>query len=155
MNAYRAKPSNVPWPPILAAVALLLAVLAGKLIAVPLPDAAVLRMIGVLLLLSAVGLDIWSITTLHSAQTTILPTRKSSHLVMNGPYRFSRNPIYCGYIMFLLALGLILANAWFVAFAAAAAYGIQRFAVEREELHLLAVFGAEYESYCRRVRRWV
>lgn len=155
MNAYRAKPSNVPWPPIIAAAALLLSILAGRIIALPLPDAAFLRMIGVLLLLAAIALDIWSVTTLRAARTTIMPTRKSTRLVTAGPYGFSRNPIYCGYVLFLIGLGLIFANAWFVAFAAATAYGIHRFAIEREELHLLAVFGAEYESYCRRVRRWV
>ncbi|MDA4847777.1 methyltransferase family protein [Hoeflea poritis] len=155
MSAYRAKPSNVPWPPIIAAAALLLSILAGRVFALPLPDTAFLRMIGVLFLLAAIAVDIWSITTLRAARTTIMPTRKSTCLVTAGPYGLSRNPIYCGYVLFLIALGLILANAWFVVFAAATAYGIQRFAIEREELHLLAVFGAEYEAYCRRVRRWV
>ncbi|WP_419913334.1 methyltransferase family protein [Hoeflea sp.] len=139
----------------MAVAAFVLAILASEVFAFPLPDAAVLRMAGILLLFAAIALDVWSIRTLHAAQTAILPTRKSTHLVTTGPYAFSRNPIYCGYVVLLIALGLILANAWFVAFAAATAVGIHRFAVEREEMHLLAVFGAEYESYCRRVRRWI
>lgn len=155
MNAYRARPSRMPWPPIITAVAIALAIAFGMVASFPLSDLAALKSFGVLFVLSAIGIDIWAALTLHAAQTTILPTRKSEHLVTTGPFSISRNPIYCGYILFLIGLGLIFANAWFLVFAVGAAVSIQRFAVEREELHLLAVFGAEFEAYCGRVRRWI
>ncbi|MCY6380645.1 methyltransferase family protein [Hoeflea prorocentri] len=155
MNAYRARPSNMPWPPIITAAAAVLAVLFGMVVTLPLPDLAALRSIGVLFVLSAIGIDVWAALTLRAAHTTILPTRKSNHLVTTGPFAVSRNPIYCGYLLFLIGLGLIFASAWFLVFAAAAALIIQRYAIEREELHLLAVFGAEFEAYCSRVRRWL
>ena len=155
MNAYRAKPNNIPWPPIFALSAVLLSVLAGFAISIPFPEGPVFRSIGVLLLIAVVAIDIWSISTLRAAHTTVMPNRKSTNLVTTGPFSLSRNPIYVGNVLLLLALALILANAWFVLFAAITAIAIQKFAIEREELHLLAVFGAEYESYCRRVRRWL
>ncbi|MEX3009145.1 isoprenylcysteine carboxylmethyltransferase family protein [Hoeflea sp. TYP-13] len=155
MNAYRAKPNNIPWPPIIALAAVLLSVSAGMFIELPFFHGPAFRIAGVALLVLVVAVDIWSISTLRAAHTTVMPTRKSTQLVTAGPFGFSRNPIYLGNVLLLLALGLILANAWFLIFAALAAIGIQKFAIDREELHLLAVFGAEYESYCRRVRRWL
>ncbi|MEM6461364.1 MAG: isoprenylcysteine carboxylmethyltransferase family protein [Pseudomonadota bacterium] len=155
MNAYKARSNSIPWPPIITLAAAILAVLAAWVYRLPFPQGAVLQYTGVLLLIFALAIDIWSIFTMRAAQTTVMPTKGSTHLVTNGPFGYSRNPIYLGNILLLLALSLILANAWFVILAAAAAIGMKKLAVDREELHLLAVFGAEYEDYCRRVRRWL
>lgn len=155
MNAYRAKSNSIPWPPIIALAAVLFSVLAGLFYMLPFPRGPVFRSTGVLILIAVIAIDIWSISTLRAAHTTVMPTKKSTQLVTKGPFGYSRNPIYIGNVLLLLALCLILANAWFILFAAVTAICIQKFAVEREELHLLAVFGAEYESYCRRVRRWL
>jgi protein-S-isoprenylcysteine O-methyltransferase Ste14 len=155
MNAYKARPNRFAWPPIIALSAIVLSLLAGLVFSPPFPQGPAFRSAGVLILLGVVVIDLWSFLSLRAAHTTVLPTRKSTSLVTTGPFGFSRNPIYIGNILLLLALALILGNAWFVAFAVAAAFGIQKFAIEREELHLLAVFGAEYEAYCHRVRRWL
>ena len=144
MNAYKAKPNDWPWPPIIAGAAILLSILAGMLIRLELPGTALARFAGSLLIISAISLDIWSMMTLHASQTTILPNRKSSHLVTTGPFGYSRNPIYAGNAMLLFAV-----------FAVGAMIGTHVLAIRREELHLLAIFGAEYEAYCNRVRRWV
>jgi len=50
---------------------------------------------------------------------------------------------------------LLTTNGWFAVFAVGAMIGTHVMAIRREELHLLAIFGAEYEAYCNRVRRWV
>ena len=155
MNAYRARSNTIAWPPIIALAAVLLSLLAGFFYMLPFPEGAAYRSIGMLIVVFVIALDLWSIVTLRAAHTTVMPTRKSTNLVTTGPFRFSRNPIYVGNILLLLGLGLILANAWFVPFAVLAAFAIQKFAIDREELHLLARFGAEYEVYCRRVRRWI
>ncbi|MDF2374328.1 MAG: isoprenylcysteine carboxylmethyltransferase family protein [Rhizobiaceae bacterium] len=155
MNAYKAKPNDLPWPPIIAGAAILLSVLAGMLITLELPGTALARFAGSLLIISAISLDIWSMMTLHASQTTIMPNRKSSHLVTTGPFGYSRNPIYAGNAMLLFGLGLLTTNGWFAVFAVGAMIGTHVMAIRREELHLLAIFGAEYEAYCNRVRRWV
>jgi len=155
MNPYKARPNTIAWPPIIALSAIVLSALAGYIFAPPFPQGPAYRSLGMLILVIVIALDVWSIMTLHAARTTVLPTRKSTNLVTTGPYRLSRNPIYVGNVLLLLALALIFANAWFVLFALLTAVCIQKIAIEREEQHLLAVFGAEYETYCRRVRRWL
>ncbi len=102
-------------------------------------------------------LDGWSLWNFRRQRTTVNPLApgRASTVVLSGPYRFTRNPMYLGMAMLLLALCLwlgqpvaLLALAVFVAY-------ITRFQIQPEERALRAKFGAPYEDYLRRVRRWL
>jgi protein-S-isoprenylcysteine O-methyltransferase Ste14 len=73
------------------------------------------------------------------------------------PARFAtrRNPIYLANMMLMAGLGCFLqmAGSWLL--APVNAILTQTLAIKREESHLIALFGYEYEAYCRRVRRWI
>ncbi len=155
MNAYRAKPNNVPWPPIISISSILLSILLGLLYTPGLPDSALLRLFGAALAVTAVFLSAWAVLTLISARTTVLSHRGSDHLVTTGPYAISRNPIYLAQPLLLAGLGLATTNSWFLIFAVITGLSTYALGIRREEEHLLARFGAEYEFYCRRVRRWL
>ena len=87
--------------------------------------------------------------------TNVLPTQPTLALALDGPYRFTRNPLYLaaigvalgvslwvdGLIPLLLLVPMILILRW----------GI----VLREEQYLARKFGPEYEAYRSRVRRWL
>lgn len=91
------------------------------------------------------------------AGTTVNPMAptKASALVDTGFYRFSRNPIYLGDALILVGWGLWLANvASLAAIAVFVAY-LNRFQIAPEERALRAAFGAEFDAYRARVRRWV
>lgn len=155
MNAYRLKPVRFPWPPLLYATAILAAFALGHLVRLPLPGRTILAAIGAALLCFGILLDLWALKTLWQTKTTVLPNRAASHLITGGPYRLSRNPIYLGYTLSTVAIGLILGNPWFVIGALAAALVTDHVVIRREEMHLLARFGIEYERYCRQTRRWI
>lgn len=72
-----------------------------------------------------------------------------------GPYRFTRNPMYLGMVLILLAWCLWLGNAAALLALAAFVGYITRFQIVPEERALAGRFGAAYEDYRRRVRRWV
>lgn len=154
MNAYRSRPSVMPWPPLILAGTLLVAVTLGHLrplhVGFPLSHT-----IGVLLATLAITLDLWAMKTLHEARTTVMPNRRSSHLVTCGPFRFSRNPIYLANIVLLTGLGLATGNGWFLPLAICDGLLTHFLAIRREESHLIALFGYKYEDYCRSVRRWI
>lgn len=78
-----------------------------------------------------------------------------SSLVTRGPYRFSRNPLYVALLLALLGFALILNNGWLVLGTPALLVLLDRLVVRREEQFLAGLFGAEYASYCRKVRRWL
>ena len=87
--------------------------------------------------------------------TTILPFRESTALVTSGPFRYSRNPIYCGMIAMLIGLGVLLDSATPFVIVPVFGWIIDRYFIRREEADLETVFGAEYEAYKARVRRWL
>lgn len=88
-------------------------------------------------------------------RTTIVPHRAPAALITTGIYRVSRNPIYLGDALVLL--GLILRwGAWpsLVLVPVFVAVITQRF-ILGEEARLRAAFGADYEAYTKRTRRWL
>ncbi|HNU10695.1 MAG TPA: isoprenylcysteine carboxylmethyltransferase family protein [Rubrivivax sp.] len=107
----------------------------------------------------AVGLsvDFLGLLSFRAARTTINPMRpqRSAVLVTGGIYRVTRNPMYLGMCSLLLGWA-----AWLSALAPLAgpplfiAY-MTRFQIRPEEEVLSKIFGAEYERYCTRVRRWL
>ena len=157
MNAYRMKPLAFPWPPLLYALALTAAFLlqAHAPLAVAENHVLAARVVGGVLIASAIALDIWAMRTLLDCHTTIMPNRCSTYLVTSGPYRFTRNPIYLGYTLATAGIGLVLLNPWCLVVAIPAALATHLVAVRREELHLLSRFGIDFERYCHATARWI
>jgi protein-S-isoprenylcysteine O-methyltransferase Ste14 len=110
---------------------------------------------GIALALAAVAMVITAIHTMHRAQTSIRLDRPAAHLVQNGPYSISRNPIYLGNTLFMVGIGLAAGMIWFIILALIAAFLTQKLAIEREERHLDQRFAKKYRDYCKRVRRWI
>jgi len=75
-------------------------------------------------------------------------------LVTGGPYRWLRNPMYAGHLLYLGGVALALGS-WIAAvvFAVHLAWFDRR--VREDEARLAALFGEPYREYCRRVRRWI
>lgn len=154
MNAFRSRPNRLPWPPILL-VGLTLAAI-GLDMAMPLQISfSGMRPLGVVLIGLALCIDLWAMKTLYDARTTILPNRGSTHLVTQGPFRYSRNPIYVANMLLMIGMGLFAANGWLLLLAPIDGVLTHFLAVKREENHLIALFGYQYENYCRKVRRWI
>lgn len=117
----------------------------------PLPRFAV----GGLLLALAVALAGWSVRTMRQRGTRFETSQPSTAIVSDGPYRFSRNPIYTGMVVALVGLAIALDNAWLlvvlVPFYLVIRYGV----IAREEAYLERKFGAPYLAYKSAVRRWL
>ncbi len=114
-----------------------------------------LRWLGAALLAAGVALDLWSLGHFIGAKTSALPFRPARAFVARGPYRVTRNPMYLGMTLTLLAVGLLLGRTWIALAALAGALAMDRYAIPREERYLERRFGAAYLDYKRRVRRWL
>ena len=92
------------------------------------------------------------------ARTTVNPMQphQASSLVMSGIYRRTRNPMYLGDALLLLAWGLYLGSpaAALIGLPAFVLY-IDRFQIAAEERALAAAFGPHYSAYRSKVRRWL
>ncbi|MBY4597967.1 isoprenylcysteine carboxylmethyltransferase family protein [bacterium BD-1] len=104
-----------------------------------------------------VGVDLWALAAFRSARTTVNPLApdRSSAVVRSGPFRFSRNPMYVGMALLLLAWCLFLGNPLAVVVVVVFVGYITRFQIVPEERALLAKFGETYANYLAEVRRWV
>ena len=111
----------------------------------------------VLLVLIGLALDISGLMSFRKAKTTFNPLApgRSKSIVQNGPYQFTRNPMYLGMFFNLLGLCVYFENPLtLVAVVVFVAY-ITRFQIMPEERILLAKFGDSYAQYTRSVRRWL
>ncbi len=110
-----------------------------------------------ILLLSGIALDLSGLMAFRKARTTLNPLSpdRSTSIVQNGPYAFTRNPMYLGMALVLLGFCTYLENPLSaIAVVAFVAY-ITCFQIVPEERLLLAKFGDDYAQYRNSARRWL
>lgn len=83
------------------------------------------------------------------------PWTPSPELLLEGPFRFTRNPMYLGMTLFQLGLGLTVNNLWISLLAAPALFIVHVIAVLPEEKYLTKKFGENYKAYLVKVRRYL
>lgn len=152
-----ARPSRIPWPPILIAAVLAAGWALGEVWPAPWPPPAdgAATLAGWLLIAGGLALLVWAATTVLASGTTVMPHHGVRALVVSGPYRFSRNPMYLSEVAMMIGLALVSQNLWYGASAAAFVALNTRLAIVPEERHLESRFGDDYRAYCARVRRWI
>ena len=158
MADLRDRPNAIPWPPILFASTALVALGLQVLLPLPWPGgawAAVLAMLGLFLAAAGLALDLASMLAFRRHRTTVMPHRGASRLITDGPFRFSRNPIYVGNTLLVAGAGLIFGVAWLIPAALAGAIATRKLAIEREERHLALRFGQAWSDYAARTPRWL
>ena len=82
------------------------------------------------------------------------PMQRPSNLIVVGPFRFTRNPIYLGCVLMILGL-VIFWSSLLATIGLGLVYVVLRYFIKREEIILEEEFGAEYRDFKNRVGRWV
>ena len=158
MNDESRDTANIMLPaPVIYLGALALSVVAKLLFRsalLPSALAGVRRLGGVKLLVGGLALIGWSVRTMYRHDTSPLPEHPTETLVEDGPFGFSRNPIYLGMTMIYTGVTLLLNNLWGIVLLPAVLTAMRRGVIEREEEYLTERFGEPYIDYIRRVRRW-
>jgi protein-S-isoprenylcysteine O-methyltransferase Ste14 len=148
-------PGVITHPPFLYAGALVVGALLDRLIPLPVVAAGGGLVPGVALIVLAGALAGWCFGLFRRAGTNVPTHKPATAIVTDGPYRFSRNPIYIA--LTTLSAGIALwANSWWMLALLIPTFVILNIGVvDREERYLAAKFGDEYLSYKARVRRWL
>ena len=154
-TAQQPDPRSRVFPPGIVVVAILLGVglhylLPFRLIAQPAG-----RWIGGVLILAWVGIAAMAVGAFRGAGTTLNPTAEVTAFVIGGPYRFSRNPMYLGLLLLQSGIAFVLGNGWVLLLTLASFVVLDRIVIVGEEGHLAAKYGAAYDDYRRKVRRWL
>jgi len=93
----------------------------------------------------------------RKVSTTVNPLTpdKTSKLVVMGLYRYSRNPMYVGFLLFLISAELLITNYVSLILLPLFIVVINRMQIQPEEKVLEELFGDEYRLYLKKVRRWL
>ena len=110
---------------------------------------------GAVLILLGIAVILWAAWLFDKAGTAIKPFEESSKLVLAGPYRWSRNPMYLGMVIILLGIGLALGTLSPFAILPLFIWLIRNQFIAHEEAMLDKSFGAAYAEYKKCIRRWL
>jgi protein-S-isoprenylcysteine O-methyltransferase Ste14 len=113
--------------------------------------------VALLVLLTGAAFCVAGVWSFRQAHTTVNPLKPdtASSLVRTGVYRYSRNPMYVGFALLLLAWACYLAAPWALLGVLAFVLYIQRFQIAPEERALAQIFGDDFQRYRAQVRRWL
>ncbi|MBU2970844.1 isoprenylcysteine carboxylmethyltransferase family protein [Pseudoalteromonas sp. C2R02] len=117
-----------------------------------------IRMLSLLtLILFGMLFCIAGVVSFKLAKTTTNPLKPeaATSLVVSGIYKYSRNPMYLGFALFLLAWSVYLASMLSILGVVVFVCYMNQFQIMPEEAALNKVFGDEFEQYKSKVRRWL
>lgn len=148
-------PRVIAWPPLIFAISAILSCLLHFAAPIRLMPYPVSLWIGLMLMTLSASVGVWAERTMQTAGTSIRPDRPALTIVKNGPYRFTRNPMYVSLCVLQLGVGFLV-DGWIpllfvVPLAATLHFGV----IHREEIYLQSKFGEEYSAFKRQVRRWI
>ncbi len=112
------------------------------------------RWVGVVALFAGSALLVWTFRTLGKNLTDTVVTREKHTLVLHGPYRWIRHPLYTSAGLLVAAMSLIAAN-WFFLATGVGLLCILIARTRTEEANLVARFGESYQKYMRRTGRFI
>ena len=106
-------------------------------------------------ILAGLMLNIYSAGLFKKADTPLIPFHKSTSLVITGPFKVTRNPMYLGMVLLLVGIAIALGSLLPFLVVAVFIVIIQTQFIVGEERFMETLFGESYIDYKKRVRRWL
>jgi protein-S-isoprenylcysteine O-methyltransferase Ste14 len=110
--------------------------------------------LGVTMVLLGVALIVWAKVVFDRKRTPLEPWKATRTIVDDGPFAYSRNPVYIGFAVIQFGIGVWSDKLAIVLLTVVPMVLTARLIVPREERYLRRKFGEEYDNYCWRVGRW-
>src|SRR5215208_2897690 len=126
-----------------------------KFLPLPFIPQAEAHIIGVIVMIINLILGLTAVRNMFAAKTSLSPYRPTTALVLSGPYRFSRNPIYIGLTLLYVGLVTYLQLPWGLVILPIVIWLITIWVIVPEEKYLEQKFGSDYLNYKSTVRRWI
>ena len=114
-------------------------------------------LLALIILVVALGIIAMAVATFRRLQTTVNPLqpKSASALATSGIFSYSRNPMYLGMLLILIALSLHMGAVASILLIPGFIIYISILQIAPEELAMSELFGGEFADYCHRVRRWL
>ena len=150
-----AHPNVKIQPPRLVLIHVALVFLLTWLLPLPLVVPPVLQVVGFLLDLLGFLLGVGAQIAFRRARATRNSNGSTSQLVTVGIYRFTRNPVYLGFLLILVGISLNSGSYWGMLLAPILVILFNQLVIWPEEEYLAYKFGEQYRRYRAKVRRWI
>jgi protein-S-isoprenylcysteine O-methyltransferase Ste14 len=147
--------SPMVHPPVVALMFIVIAYFLGRFVPLPFSAPAILRYIGLAITFAGFLFGIAALIEFRKARTTLDPHGSAKQLVTSGIYRFTRNPIYLGFLLMVIGLPLNSGLYWGIVLAPFYIFMMNRLVIQHEEAYLEKRFGKTYTGYMAGVRRWL
>ncbi len=110
---------------------------------------------GAILAGAVLGVGLPAVVLFHREGQSEVPWTPTNAVIMRGPYRFTRNPMYLMMIILCIGFAVMLWNLWILLLTPLCAWLLYVAAIVPEETYLEAKFGESYRDFKKRVRRWI
>lgn len=144
-----------PLPPYLVLVSVL--VMAGLRFLVPVEILVwfPFNLLGVLFFFAGLAISLWSSRKFKRVGTNINTFYEPGVLVTDGPFRYTRNPMYLGFALLLIGVSVLFGA--FTSFLVPLVFILitNRWYIQFEERWMMDKFGHQYDDYRRKTRRWL
>ena len=118
-------------------------------------NSIIFRFLGIILTIAAILLFVKSVRIFNLRKEKIHPRSISTQVFKDGPFRFSRNPIYLAMVILLIGIGLTFNSFWFLYSGVVITIMLHYGVIIPEENYLEKEFGKDYLEYKKSVRRWL
>jgi protein-S-isoprenylcysteine O-methyltransferase Ste14 len=157
-NELRDNPGLIAPPPLIYAVALVIGLILHALYPVHLVH-FLPHLARVLLGCSLAGLAFtiatFTIRAMMRAHTNVDPTQPTTVLVVEGPFRLTRNPLYLSMTLLYTGISILVNTLWSMLLLPVILVAMRKGVIDREEQYLERKFGEQYLRYKARVHRWI
>lgn len=146
-------------PPILPIVTIVIGHVLGRFVpilsAYDLPAPGRYWVGGLIAAAAVLILGAWPIQQFKRSGQDVTPWIPTPEIVVSGPYKVTRNPMYLMMILFCIGFAVILSDVWILILTPLCGWLIFLLAIRHEEVYLEEKFGDSYRAYKNRVRRWI
>ena len=111
--------------------------------------------VGIIIFLTGISLMIWAFYLFKKNKTPIIPGQTPKFMVIEGPYKFTRNPMYLGVTTALLGFSVYIGNLFSFLSPLLFFLIMNLVYVPFEERLMEKIFGKKYLAYKKKVRRWI
>ena len=110
---------------------------------------------GFIVATSVAVLGVWPTVLFQRSGQDPKPWTATPEILIEGPYSFTRNPMYLMMVLVCVGFGIILASAWVLLLSPLCGVIVYLIAIRHEEVYLEQKFGDGYRRYKQQVRRWI
>ena len=142
-------------PPLIYAVTLVVSLLLHWRIPIPLASRQIRWSLGVPLATGATIPAFLALRRMREVGTHVNPEQPTTALIVEGPFRFTGNPIYLSMTLLYITIAMLTNTLWPLLLLPEVLFVMTRGVIEREEAYLEQKFGEPYLLYKEKVRRWL